>query len=398
MTLLQYRLLQGDVRKRLAELPDNSVHNIVTSPPYYGLRDYGAEGQIGQEDDWRAHIAVLAGVFEECRRVLRPDGTLWVNYGDAYAQQGCKPATQEELARYQAKAEEKGYYSDAYSGYRGWNRAAGTAKNGLKPKDLMGLPWRLAFALQDSGWWLRADCIWSKANPMPMPARGRPTTSHEYVFLFAKSRYYYYDTEAVRVPLLVDEKRKRQVYNGKSARTSTFMPPNPNGRNLWTVWHFACQPCPEAHFATFPEALPEICIRAGTSAYGCCEECGAPWERVLEATPEGKELLGKSWHPHENDLVEGHTGKILPAGVELYRTTGWKPTCKCACLSLVPATVLDPFAGSSTTGVVALREGRQFLGIELNPEYCRISQERLEAARQGMSVQALRSGQLGLFA
>lgn len=396
---MRWQLILGDVRKQLDELPARSVHCIVTSPPYLGLRDYGVEGQIGLESSWRDHLDVLVDVGRAMRRVLRPDGSLWLNYGDMYAQAG-KAAGRAELEADAERAVRNGHHTDAFAGYSGWNRAAGTATGGLKPKDLVGMPWRLALALQEDGWWLRADCIWSKANPMPSSVMDRPTVSHEYVFLLAKSARYYYDREAVRVPLATVEKRTERIrYNGKSEKTSTFMPPNPNGRNLWTVWNFACQPCKEAHFATFPEALPETCIKAGTSEHGACAACGTPWERVTEPTSEYAAKLGKSFHEHSDDLVRvrGHRGGNRHRGHATYATVDWQPGCQCGTQEVVPCTVLDPFAGSGTTGVVALRLGRQFVGIELNPDYHKLASERLEAARLGLTLGELRSNQLTLF-
>ncbi len=427
---MRWQLILGDVRKQLDELPARSVHCIVTSPPYLGLRDYGVDGQIGLESSWREHLDVLVDVGRAMRRVLRPDGTLWLNYGDMYAQAG-KAADRAELEADAERAVRNGHHTDAFAGYSGWNRAAGTATGGLKPKDLVGMPWRLALALQDDGWWLRSDCLWAKCNPMPSSVMDRPTLSHEYVFLLARSARYFYDREAVRVPLATVEKRTERVrYDGKSERTSTFMPPNPNGRNLWTVWqdaglsesdaatlwaHFveafarcpgdlntvwqiACNAFREAHFATFPEALAETCIKAGTSEHGACAACGTPWERLTEPTPEYAARLGKSFHDHSDDLGRGHrNGKVLARGQATYVTVDWRPGCQCGTQEVVPCTVLDPFAGSGTTGVVALRLGRQFVGIELNPDYHKLASERLEAARLGLTLGEFRSNQLALF-
>lgn len=425
----QLKIHLGDNRRVLDEMPANSVQTIVTSPPYLGLRDYGVNGQIGLEADWREHVGVIVGLAEKWKRVIRPDGTLWLNYGDMYAQGG-RSATKEELEADLSRASRNGHYTGAFSGYGGWNRASGTVGGGLKAKDLCGMPWRIALALQDAGWWLRSDCIWSKANPMPSSVVDRPTLSHEYVFLLTPSPRYFYDREAVRVPLVTVEKRGRIQYNGKSKKTSTFMPPNPAGRNLWTVqmdltgevdqdllwsafqwaqdhyggdlgtvWHFACQAYREAHFATFPEKLPETCILAGTSQHGACASCGAPWNRKVEPTPEYSDRLGRSFHNHNHDLQRGHrNGKVLARGQATYVTTGWEAGCNCGTDERVPCTVLDPFAGSGTTGIVALGAGRSFVGIELNPDYHRQAVERCSAALAGIPLPEFRSGQLGLFA
>lgn len=372
------------MREGLQKLPAKSVHCVVTSPPYHKLRDYGIAGQIGLEATWQEHLQALLDVFREVYRVLRPDGTLWVNYGDSYAQRG-RHATNDEREDRIRRTLERGYHTGAFGANNGWDRAAGTATGGLKPKDLMGMPWRLALALQDAGWWLRADCIWSKTNPTPEPPRGRPTVSHEYVFLLAKAERYFYDEEGVRVPHSTAEKRtERIVYNGKSEKTSTFMPPHPGGRNLWTVWTFPTQPFPAQaecdHFATFPEELPRTCILAGTSEKGCCPACGAPWKRILEPTEAYRDRLGRSWNDHQDDLARGQRGTPNRLQEQLYRTIGWEPTCVCGAGDPIPCTVLDPFTGSGTTGVVALRMGRSFVGTELNPQYHALATRRLSTA------------------
>ncbi len=426
----ELRLHLGDVRKVLKDVPPSSVHTVVFSPPYLGLRDYGADGQIGLESDWKEHLEVMVGVCEQLRTVLRDDGTMWINYGDMYAQSG-RPATPEEIATDRSRAARNGHYTGAFTGYGGWNRAAGTVGNGLKSKDLVGMPWRLALCLQEAGWWLRSDCIWAKANPMPSSVTDRPTLSHEYVFLLTKSSRYYYDREAVRVPLITQERRTERIqYQGKSKKTSTFIPPNPDGRNLWTVqtdlsgdvdkellwqafqwaqlhfggdvgtvWEFACQAYREAHFATFPEKLPQTCIRAGTSEHGACAACQKPWIRLVEPTPEYAQKLGKDWTNNSPDRKHvNRNGTVVARCQPTYVTTGWKAGCKCGTEERVPCIVLDPFAGSGTTGVVALREGRTFWGIELNPDYHRQALERCQASLLGMPLKEFRSGQGNLFA
>jgi DNA modification methylase len=296
---LNWRILVGDVRERLRDLPDGSVQTCVTSPPYWALRDYGVAGQIGLEDTPDAFCAALVDVFREVRRVLRDDGTCWVNLGDTYlAQQG--------------------------EGFNGQKRLDHANRNvkvkrpiGVKPKDLCGIPWRVAFALQADGWYLRSDIIWSKPNPMPESVTDRPTKAHEYLFLLSKRASYYYDAEAIS---------EGQVSNGfggfsnkstlKSVRLDASHKPslvnaeNDGMRNKRSVWHIATQPYPEAHFATFPEALIEPCILAG---------------------------------------------------------------------SRVGDTVLDPFNGSGTTGAVAIRHQRNYIGIELNPAYVALAEKRIGA-------------------
>jgi DNA modification methylase len=278
-------ILTGDARALLPTLAAASVDCCVTSPPYWGLRDYGVDGQIGLEPTPDDYVAALVEVFRQVRRVLRADGTLWLNLGDTYA--GGK---------------------------------IGRA-DGLKPKDLCGIPWRVAFALQADGWYLRSDIIWAKPNPMPESVTDRPTKAHEYVFLLSKQERYYYDADAIAERCITSDTRTWIPANGGNhddagvtlrhdgGRQGGGQLGNPDTRNKRTVWTFATLPTPDAHFATYPIELPEICIRAGSRENG---------------------------------------------------------------------TVLDPFAGSGTTGLACVKTNRKFVGIELNPEYLTICERRLE--------------------
>lgn len=322
-------IMIGDVREQLRKLPDDSVHCIVTSPPYWGLRDYGVDGQIGLETSPAEFIATMVDVFRELRRVLRPDGTCWMNMGDSYA---------------------------------------GSATPQFKQKDLVMMPHRLAIALQDDGWWVRQDNVWSKPNPMPESVRDRCTKSHEYIFLLTKSPKYFYDFQAVKEPAVGFEDDPRNSFgtkdyvvpgqkpqkrtargvgfghgtdaetrqrgrvlkgnaksfrgggvytaggsfdnDGETARDSHGNQPNETGlRNKRSVWTMATHSFPEAHFATYPPELPETCIKAG-----------------------------------------------CPPG----------------------GTVLDPFFGAGTTGLVADRLQRDCIGIELNPEYAEMARKRIQ--------------------
>jgi DNA modification methylase len=307
-----WEIREGDALAVLRTLAAGSAQTCVTSPPYYGLRDYGAEGQIGLEATPEEYTARLVDVFREVRRVLRDDGTLWLNLGDSYA------ATGKSGGGAQGKRwEECGADTEGPRGGK-WS----PAPPGLKPKDMIGIPWRVAFALQADGWYLRSDIIWAKPNPMPESVTDRPTKAHEYIFLLSKSERYAYDVEAVREPW-ADERmgssRARSLpYSAGSGRHDTLggigrpglgVAPLTTGRNLRTVWTVPTQPFSGAHFATMPPALVEPCVKAGA-----------------------------------------------PAG----------------------ALVLDPFAGAGTTGLVALRLGRRFLGIELNPAYAAMARRRVE--------------------
>jgi DNA modification methylase len=313
-------LLQGDCRKILPTFPDQSVHCCVTSPPYFGLRDYGVDGQIGLESTPDTFVAELVAIFREVRRVLRDDGTLWLNLGDSYNASPGQRKTTDKIGVKQASN-------------TGSNTIGSRSVAGIKPKDLIGIPWRVAFALQADGWWLRQDIIWSKPNPMPESITDRCTKAHEYIFLLSKNARYYFDQDAIKEEsIYADPRSPTAAYPGKndfregrrpireSIRRGGF-----NGktnsiegreafraitdfRNKRSVWEVTTQPFSEAHFATFPPALIEPCILAGC--------------------PKG-------------------------------------------------GTVLDPFAGAGTTGMVADRLGRDSILIELNPKYAEMIERRI---------------------
>jgi len=370
-------LLLGDVRERLAGLEPDSVQCVVTSPPYWGLRDYQVEGQIGLEATPEEYVTNMVEVFRAVRRVLRGDGVLWLNMGDSYAQGG-KRITTEEIEANKKRGAVKQYFNQP-TGWTGrGDRAANTVGSGLKPKDLVGMPWRLALALQADGWWLRSDIIWSKPNPMPSSVTDRPTTAHEYIFLLTKSARYFYDADAVRegyaassVPRMkyTLNKLKHEKNGARPPHPDTSVKPNPAGRNLRSVWTFPTKGYPGAHFATFPEALPERCIEAGTS-HRACGTCGAPWARVVERSP--MEIKRSFNHPPE---LRTRTSGTMIKPLEI-KTTGFRPTCDCDDPGEALCVVLDPFAGSGTTCAVAARLGRASVGIELSPEYMRLAEDR----------------------
>ena len=388
---MSWEIRVGDVLDRLREMDDESVQCVVTSPPYWGLRDYGEGGQIGLEPTPGAYVAKMVGVFREVRRVLRADGTLWLNLGDSYNGSGGVGGN--------GKSHTNQGAVDRPDNRAGWS--------GLKPKDLVGIPWRVAFALQADGWWLRSDIIWSKPNPMPESVTDRPTKAHEYIFLLTKSERYFYDADAVAEPSTgqdagngFDRPHRLSVAGrGNPEQWSA----NPEGtRNKRTVWTITTKPYPDAHFATFPQDLPEVCIKAGTSEKGCCPECGAPWSRTVAVARKRTEV-----HPQTDKGLAraGGTGQYRPnsketggvAGATRSVTTGWRPTCDCAqhedepgvhierpdeptdmwVYQPEPCTVLDPFSGAGTTGVVATRLGRSYIGIELNPDYAEMSRRRI---------------------
>lgn len=404
-----WRVLVGDVRDGLRTLDDNSVHCCVTSPPYWGLRDYGVDGQLGLEPTPESFVASMVEVFEEVRRVLRPDGTLWLNIGDSYA--GSWGA--------QSRGNTAGEASSTISGGSMLSarqiKAApretmtGSLKKtpGLKSKDLVGIPWRLAFALQAAGWYLRSEIIWHKRSPMPESVSDRPTKAHEQIFLLTKSERYFYDKQAIAEPCVAGNNGSTFT-RGKTAVSqqacSQLERADPETRNVRSVWSLSSESFNGAHFATFPTTIPERAIKAGTSETGCCSSCGAPWKRQLEKVrvatrPGNNTKLPAGWNssPGSHNTLVGRYKHDLAAetGASPHRPTefgnrdpqrhvtkittiGWVPTCNCEPIDPVPCTVLDPFSGSGTTGQVATSMGRIYIGCELNPQYAEMSRERID--------------------
>lgn len=305
------KIIQGDALTVLKTMPDESVNCCVTSPPYWGLRDYGVDGQLGLERTPEEYVSKMVEIFREVRRVLRDDGTLWLNLGDSYSNGG----------RQTTGYNDPGWIKTGGRCDGGPRKSAG--KSGLKSKDLIGVPWMFAFAIRADGWYLRQDIIWNKPNPMPESVTDRCTKSHEYIFLLSKSARYYYDQEAIKEDAAVSSAERAQygwhgkmIYDDRGLERRSQPDPIdkmgkrwcPELRNKRSVWTVATVPYKGAHFATFPPDLITPCVLAG------CSEGG---------------------------------------------------------------TVLDPFSGSGTTGEVALRAGRKYIGIELNPEYIRLSDDRL---------------------
>lgn len=369
----------------LRALEAESVHVVVTSPPYWGLRDYESDpaiwggelacphqwqpsalirkgstngidnstlqspgpktllagaahdeeapknhrvdesatcrscgawrGQLGLEPTPQQYVSNLVEVFTEVRRVLRQDGTLWLNLGDSYAQANIGSEHGSPL--------------------------------GLKPKDLVGIPWRVALALQESGWYLRSDIVWQKLNPLPESVQDRPTRAHEFIFLLTKSARYFYDADAIREPWADERQGAAQGYNDETPERLSIggkrrpqKAPKTSGRNKRSVWTINPKPYPGAHFATFPPELPRLCILAGTSERGCCPMCASPWERDEE-------------------------------------DASFEASCGCPAHTPVPCTVLDPFSGSGTTGKVALDLGRGYVGLDVQFSYTELAVARL---------------------
>ena len=461
-------------------LPDKSVHCVVTSPPYWGLRSYGhwtmqtlwgdwehfpesrryrgeshrfmlrwraAErggifcrhgccwiGCLGLEPTFALYVEHLVKVFRDVKRVLRDDGTLWLNLGDSYTSGGRKTQVPDNLGRA--------------------TRSSGFARRAmpetLKPKDLLGQPWHIAFALQHDGaanvqemraveramnaiedvyqeqdepvpdavqaalnilmseyaeakadsWYIRSAIVWHKLNSMPESVTDRPTSAHEMIFLLSKRPVYFFDQEAARekqsettIKHFGDNLRNatgtKETKRGGSSRANksftaaTTAAVLPHGRNMRNVWPMPIQGRHDAHFATFPDELPRRCIQAGTSEHGVCRECGRPWERLVEVSGG---TIGNSWHDHKRDMEEGQraafSGGLASAdmgqGPYQRQTVGWSPACQCDA-ERVPATVLDPFAGSGTTCHIAQTLGRNSVGLDLSEQYLRIARQRIES-------------------
>lgn len=376
----------ADALTGLAELPERSVHLCVCSPPYFGLRayldaDHADKGrELGTEATPESYVENLVEVFRGVWRVLRDDGTLWLNISDSYA-------------------------------------GGGGLSPGLKPKDLIGIPWLLAFALRADGWTLRSEIVWAKKSPMPESIRDRPTSATEKVFLLSKKPRYFYDAVAVKE---TDSGRSsgngfvrpQRLSYGERGKDEQWQPGG--GRNQRNFWLLGPAAYKGSHFAVFPPEIPLRAIRAGSSERGVCGDCGAPWKRVVEriagftdgfcngcGAPRNKHVQGakSSLRPQENyGKTSGSTTMLedgaVPCGAG--RTVGWEPTCKCVRRDLrtltgraaamrkwgthpdtVPATVLDPFAGSGTTLYAARKLGRRSIGIDIDERSAEHLRQRL---------------------
>jgi DNA modification methylase len=472
MNLPINQIICGDVLDVLRMLPDACVDCCVTSPPYWGLRDYGVEpgvwdGDSACEHEWQEHVQpaaigiIHAGgmsgetlsdnaatrkpkrsqfcrlcgawrgcygleptmdlyvrhtvvVFREVRRVLADHGTCWLNLGDSYTSGGQK-----------THGTRIGYKQESNAGCLTVSDLRPELPAGLKPKDLCGIPWRVAFALQADGWWLRQDIIWAKPNPMPESVTDRCTKAHEYIFLLTKRARYFYDAEAIKEDMVEYERDRRlregtrgldTVYSIASDGKTGQQPQSQSGsvrnakrraelavngsRNKRSVWTIATQPMPEAHFATFPEALVEPCVLAGCPRE-VCRICGKPRERIVQKFDSGrKQKMPDGFATYAGDHGSIHkdgreAGKQNQAVMEA-QTVGWTD-CGCGA-GFRPGIVLDPFGGSGTVGVVAARLKRGYILIELNEKYVEeIAKPRLAHVEIGVPVMEQRAGQIGLF-
>ena len=430
----------GDCCETMQRWKEQGVkaQTCVTSPPYYGLRDYGHDGQIGLEETPEDYIKAMVEVFRCVWDVLADDGTLWLNIGDSYNTYAGN------------RGPGNSFQQTSYDAMPKLPKGAGLTVSALKYKDLIGIPWMLAFALRADGWYLRQDIIWHKPNPIPESVTDRCTKAHEYLFLLTKSPRYFYDAEAIKEaaagvgggagigpqtkPGIHHVNQGHGAINGMGIQSRKFDRPEYKIRNRRSVWTLPTISFHEAHFATFPPELIRPCIRAGTSEKGACPACGAPWERIVERQPVGDYALrgenaGLVYGMSRNHLggQKTWTGYVPP------RAVGWRPGCGCyetswsercdvlfeilcvrnrtrdtrkchrqnradswgdraygyadrilmprehAAFAAGPCLVLDPFGGAGTTGLVAAQEGRQWILIELKPEYVAMARRRIAA-------------------
>lgn len=451
MTDPVWRIEQGHVLEVLRAMEPESVQVCVTSPPYWGLRAYKTEsqiwggdhdcahewgpacnvgawhdgneyhdcrlcgawrGELGSEPTIECYVEHIVAVFREVRRVLRNDGTCWLNIGDSYAGSGKGPTGHNGLGDQEERQGFTGvsgkstlkFGGKSYKDYTEEERAhlqasqpvfgGGKSSPGMKAKDLCLIPERLALALQADGWWVRSRIAWCKRAPMPESVTDRPTSAWEHIWLLSKSARYYYDADAVREDAI--EGTDIGLLRGRSFDSPEFVSAHAPSiqkriefgvdsrtagtgtRNMWNYWTLSPEPWPQAHFATFPTEIPRRAILAGSSERGCCPQCGTPWKRVVERIGVGRSEIGEKTEAKRADgLVTQFTRAPGGAPSPEITTLGWEPGCKCNAGEPVPCVVLDPFAGSGTTVMVALRHNRRAVGIELNPEYVRMARGRI---------------------
>ena len=392
---LEITFLQGNCLDKIQELDDNSIDCVVSSPPYWGLRDYGVEGQLGLEKTYQEHIKNIVEIFRAMKPKLKETATIWLNYGDSYA------ATVNGTKVKDIKNDDRGFVDKPFS----------TIQGVLKPKDLVMIPNRIAIALQDDGWWIRSEIIWHKPNPMPESVKDRPTSAHEKIWLITKSKKYYYDADAIRVPQKQDSiaRAGRDVWKNNKTDSGNYSIPNvdsakklnqkvldtvaegkipmANKRNVWTV---TTKPFKGAHFATFPKDLIEPCIKAGCPEK-ICVECGKPYIRKIKIGNYNKEYqkscggnvdgkyTGKSTKNYKGAKAQNpsETKKRILESLREKIDLGLHKNCECNTQDYKPGIVLDPFGGSGTTGIVSKHLKRKAILIELNEEYISIAKKRI---------------------
>ena len=365
----------GNCLETLQKMDDQSVNTCITSPPYWGLRDYnGEEEQLGLEDTPELFVDNLVKVFREVKRVLKDDGTVWLNLGDTYSShKDCKSTAQSLAKGTQAEV--------AHVIDKGRSVSRNTKKlkqAGLKNKDLIGIPWRVALALQADGWYLRQDIIWHKPNPMPESVKDRCTKSHEYIFLLSKNVKYYFDYEAIKEDAVGNSPNNKKPHKHQGQPFSRTKENLVNiqaveKRNKRSVWTVTTKPFKGAHFATFPMDLIEPCVLAGCPEK-ICFSCSKPYERVMQKPKPLKVKRGRRAGTDDR-LIGGVLDKYNKENPPI--DLGLQKQCDCNTNETKAGTVLDPFGGSGTTAIVANKHNRNAVMCELNKEYVGIAKERI---------------------
>jgi len=375
------KILQGNCIDKIKELDDNSIDCVVSSPPYFGLRDYGVDGQFGLEKTYHDYLANTVKVFETFKPKLKDTATIWWNVGDSY--HNYRPTNNK-----QGMYKKPDYPKQSIAGNRQDLPKHSLKRNQryqeIKEKDLMMIPNRVAIALQDDGWYIRSEIIWHKPNPMPESVRDRPTSCHEKIWLITKNKKYYYDAESIKEPVITPKNTKSGCKFGGNKTTKELnatisgkkweYSSTRNKRNVWTI---TTKPFKEAHFATFPKDLIEPCIKAGCPEKVCIE-CGTPYLRNFKIITTPKRET-------RNNMVNVIPGRDKPTRMNsknmeslIKENLGFKKDCNCKTDKFESGVVLDPFGGSGTTGIVAALNNRNAILIELNQNYIDIANKRID--------------------
>jgi len=359
------QIMNGECLEHLKELPEKSINMCMTSPPYWALRDYGVDNQLGLEPTFDEYINKLCDIFDEVKRVLRDDGTCWVNIGDTYS-----------ATRWTNNTDTGQPMNNFKDGHRGINPIKETGN--IPDKCLVMIPFRFAIEMVNRGWILRNTIIWHKRNCMPSSVKDRFTVDFEYLFLFSKNKKYYFETQYEPHTSKTDlDKRTNKTWSDKIADGGSGKQNKgrsreefygSQGRNKRTVWAINPKPFSEAHFAVYPEELCETPIKAGCPEF-VCVKCGKAREKIVET--ENSKRTRKVGEGQDSEVgTKGRAGEVEVINEYL---------SNCGCNEgFTSGIVLDPFFGSGTTGLVALKQNKKFIGIELNPEYIKIAQSRLK--------------------